>query len=352
MSLGQNDLERVSRFLLELYGETEAEHFAGLVRNGLLRLIECDLFGYDEIDARSNRTLSIVEPFVPEVLALNPELEARLEEHPQLRHFRLTQDTTCYQTTDLISHRQFHELGIYRDFYRHIGAEHQLTCAISEPGAGLDIGISLNRKLKRFSDREQSMLNFLRPHLAQAHRNMVAANGTRDREQVLASGLEALRAGVAQLDPEGRVLWLTSRAEDCLRGYFPPGLTPLAFLPGLLRCWERQKRAELRGGAVPNAPIAPLVVAQDRGRLSVYYYAAAGGAARLVFQEERPVCRQTAIRDLGLTRREAEVAHRLIEGKTDPEIGILLGGQHAHRAQTRAAHLRKARRANPQRRRP
>jgi len=315
-----------------LYGETEAERFPEIVLTGLLRLIDCELLGYNEIEARSNRTLVVIKPFAPVVLALCPEFEAHAEEQPQLRHFRLTQDTSCYQTTDLIPHRQFRELGLYRDFYRHIEAEHQLTCIISEPGAGLDIGIVLNRKLKGFSGREQSMLNLLRPHLVQAHRNMLAANGTRDREQFLAGGLAALRAGVARLDAEERVHWLTSRAEDCLRCYFPPGLTPSAFLPEPLRRWARQKRQELQGGAVPNAPVAPLVVAQEQGRLLVYYYAAPDGPARLVFQEERPARRQTAVRDLGLTRREAEVAHWIVEGKTTPEIGILLG------ASTRTVH--------------
>lgn len=50
----------------------------------------------------------------------------------------------------------------------------------------------------------------------------------------------------------------------------------------------------------------------------------ADGATRLIFSEQCELLAADRARELGLTAREAEVLHWISEGKSNPEIALLL----------------------------
>jgi hypothetical protein len=100
MRLSHSDWHQVSNFLQELYAQTEAAAFRQTVLTGLLRLIPCEHAGFNEINSRTNAAIIQRQPWVPEVFALAPQLEAHFNEHPQLNHYRQSADRQIYQTTD------------------------------------------------------------------------------------------------------------------------------------------------------------------------------------------------------------------------------------------------------------
>ncbi len=129
---------------------------------------------------------------------------------------------------------------------------------------------------------------------------------------------------VAIVTPHGRLEWVTSSAQDILQRYWPNRPVLETRLPLQIRTWlnKAQKRPGV-GKGVAQEP-SPLVIHQPPGRLVVRTMHD-GTFTALLFEEflsDLPVVRLAA---LGLTPREAEVLQWLAQGKSSPEIAIILG---------------------------
>ena len=76
---------------------------------------------------------------------------------------------------DFYSARQWHSTGMYCDYYRPMGAEHELQlCLPDTPGRTAGPGRSVRLYFVRgsgpdFSERDRALLTLLRPHLHQAY---------------------------------------------------------------------------------------------------------------------------------------------------------------------------------------
>jgi len=325
MRLSHADWNQMSGFLSELYAQTEAASFRQTVLVGLVKLIPCEHAGYNDINSRTNAVIIQMQPWVPEVFELAPSLEAFFHEHPQLTHYRQSTDRQVYQTTDFFSLREFRQKDIYQQFYRHLDTEHQLTCVLSDLGAAEDVGIGLNRKLKKFSERDRSVLNNLRPHLVRARHNAAAITRSEERVATLTGALDTLSAAVALVDDTGRVTWSTPPVMRWLAGYYPHARRHPDRLPDPMERWlQAQLKALKHGTALAKAP-APLVAHQQKCTLTVRFQPVADGMTRLIFLERRELLAAERAHELGLTAREAEVLHWIGEAKSNPEIAVLLG---------------------------
>jgi DNA-binding CsgD family transcriptional regulator len=76
---------------------------------------------------------------------------------------------------DFYSARQWHSTGMYHDFYRPLGIEHEIQMCLPEaseqtPGPGRTVRLTLYRGPgPDFSGRDRALLVLLRPHLHQAY---------------------------------------------------------------------------------------------------------------------------------------------------------------------------------------
>ena len=86
---------------------------------------------------------------------------------------------------------------------------------------------------------------------------------------------------------------------------------------------QAQLKALHQGTALTKAPVA-LVAHHQHATLTVRFHSVQGGATRLVFSEKSELLTADRARELGLTAREAEVLHWIGEGKSNPEIALLL----------------------------
>ena len=324
MRLSHGDWNRVSLFLQDLYAQSEAGAFRQAALTGLRQLIPCEHAGYNEIDSRTNSAVIQMQPWVAEVFTLAPQLEAHFHEHPQLSHYRQSPDRQVYQTTDFCSLREFHQKGIYQEVYRFLDTEHQLTCVLSEFGAAEDVGIGLNRKRKKFSERDRAVLNHLRPHLVRARHNVIAMAAAENRMQALAGTLDTLQAGLALVDSTGHLTWLTPLVGDWLEMYFPQARKSPDRLPETLERWLcAQLQALNQGTALAKAPAA-FIAHLGHSTLTVRFQLMTAGVTRLIFTEKQELLAAGQARELGLTPREAEALHWISEGKSNPEIALLL----------------------------
>lgn len=320
--LGHHDFARVAEFLRELYAQMDAARFPDTLLAGLARLIPCENLGYNDINTRTNATLLAMHPFVPKILELLPVLVAHFHEHPQLTYYRENPDRGVYQTGDFLSHRQFRQLGIYREGYRHMDTDHQLTVLLSERGQTSDIGIAINRKQKAFTERDRAMLTVVRPHLIQARANALAFTAAERRTLALADSLASLRASVVLLHPDGQVAWFTPRAMELLERFFPGAGKNASQLPEPLARWWRQAQAQFAEALAETR--TPFTKVLRESRLTVHCQTGHDGAHRLLLTEEKNFSLAAQVRPFGLTHREIEVLYWLAEGKNNPEIAVIL----------------------------
>ena len=321
--LGHKDFGHAAGFLRELYAQTDAAQWPDTLLAGLARLIPCENLGYNDINAGNNQmAIVVVRPFIARAYELAPVLESLFHQHPQLRYYRENNDRGAYQFNDFMSARQFRRTGIYQEFYRHIDADHQLALVLSERGAAADIGIAIHRKHRAFGERDRALLNFLRPHLIQARANALAFTAADRQQQALADSLAAFHAGVVLLRPNGAVAWATPRARELLEQFFPGAARPATQLPEPLERWWWHRQAQGTGGRLEIQ--TPFIRALGAARLTIHAQTSPDGAHRLLLTGETCFSLAARARQAGLTRREAEVLHWLAEGKTHPEIALIL----------------------------
>ena len=130
-----------------------------LVLPGLTDLVGCDVITYNEIGVAPGQVSYYADYpsgcLDPASLAV---FEAHLHEHPLLVHYRATGDGEPAKISDLLSRRQFHRLGIYSEFFRHVPVEDQIAFTLPSTGDDQIVAIALNRSREDFTDADREVL--------------------------------------------------------------------------------------------------------------------------------------------------------------------------------------------------
>lgn len=130
---------------------------------------------------------------------------------------------------------------------------------------------------------------------------------------------------------DGRVLWQTPLARKLLQSYFD---TPEAVAPPELADWLRQVAPRPGADGTMPAPVAPpptWAVNQGGSRLSFALHEPTGDDEwLLVMQESSDQAAIDALTlEFKLTNREGEVLYWVVRGKTNRDIGDILGSSPA-----------------------
>jgi DNA-binding CsgD family transcriptional regulator len=162
------------------------------------------------------------------------------------------------------------------------------------------------------------------PDFERAWRNTRALMLAREQAEGLSRALGYLRHGIAFLDRSRRITWMTELAREWLQTYFPIERAVGRRLPETLRSWLKRLAAAMDGEAAENAR-EPLVISRGDRRLRVRWVSESGDVSWLVLSEEDESRSVADLAQLGLTKREAQILHWMAEGKSNPEIGIIVG---------------------------
>jgi DNA-binding CsgD family transcriptional regulator len=152
----------------------------------LMGQIRCDFLSLDR-SASGRRAYSILQaipaPSDDELKAFENVDPARWEHWRACRSDCLSNTypertgdlRSVVKPSDFYSARQWHSTGMYCDYHRPFGIEHELQLCLPEP-AGLSGGPGRNVRLylyrgpgPDFSERDRAVLTLLRPHLYQAY---------------------------------------------------------------------------------------------------------------------------------------------------------------------------------------
>ena len=311
----------------ELYAHHDLDGFAQHVLAVGRKAVPADWSACDELNVRRKRHRWVTDPANLILGGAGEPHDYFFTEHPLVVHLKRTGDVPPLRFSDLLTRRQYRETTLYREAYRRFGVEFQLGFTLPSPTPGFVFGLAFNRKQRDFTEEDRLTFELLRPHLLQAYRN--AELITRLREQALfgEQALEATHQGVIVLDAQGRINFCSPNARVGLAAYFPAAKRAVNDqLPEALQQWVRQQGPPpVKNGKVPS-PRQPLTVERADRRLVVRLVTdSTPGQHVLVLAEHRATLSPEPLQRLGLTAREAEVLLWVTQGKTSPEVGVILG---------------------------
>jgi DNA-binding CsgD family transcriptional regulator len=178
--LGPSDYESVLDFVRQLNAIGRMDEFPRQAIAGIGALIESDILTYNEIDTLRQRAYFIQEPAAAISGAQAGTFERLAYQHPLISHYAKTRESRPRKISDFLSLAEFRRLDLYQEFFRHVAVNYQMAVTIPSSKA-LVIGIAANRTRRDFSERDRSVLDLVRPHLAQAYRNAVERTALRER---------------------------------------------------------------------------------------------------------------------------------------------------------------------------
>jgi DNA-binding CsgD family transcriptional regulator len=326
--LAPRDVRALGECVGELYAAASGPgDYAEQATATLVKTVPADSGSYNEIDARGIVRLVVVPtPRRPDLQAV---LSRYANEHPTVRHYRMTGQVGAFRFSDLVTRSQLHRLPLYNEYYRHLEIEHQVTLRLPTPPRVV-AGFALNRTRGRdFSARDRLFLDLLAPHLVQAQAMARTAEELRARVADLRGALECAE-GLVLLGPGTTLAYASTRTRETLKAWFPDPAGP-SRLPATLADWIRKT-----GGSGRARPGVPRLLTVNRGdRWLRVRLVESGGRRSLLLQEGGPGPEPRSLQGLGLTPREAEVLAWVARGKTNDEIGRILGSRPA----TVAKHL-------------
>jgi len=319
--LRQSELRLVLPFIAECYKLRNFDDFAKHVVSALAKLIPAEHVTYNEMDPQQEKSRNHVN--TPELASPAAAClwEQHMHDHPVLAHIVRTGDCRAIRISDLWSQRQLRARGLYTDFYRNLGIEDALCFNLSYQPPQV-VGIGLHRS-RRFSDRERLIADFVRPHILQAWLNAKLVSRTQCQLQLVNQGMESLRSAIIVCTAECQVQFITALARRYVAEYFEVSQGLDHHLPDELLRWVEHQIAQLSPDDVPAARL-PLVL-EKRSKRLVVRLLSNPGANLLLLEEEVTTSDAAVLATLGLTRREAEVLSWVAQGKTNSDIGSILG---------------------------
>jgi DNA-binding CsgD family transcriptional regulator len=310
MRLGNNDLEQLLDIVQTVGQAQTRDEFLVSTLEGVRQMVPCMVAAVNEIDPSANRfefwhrPTSYPMPENAEQLLL--ELGG---EHPLIRHLQTTGDGSARRISDFATREEFHATRLYQELYKSMGMEYQMSVTLPAP-MPMVFAVVLGDGDQDFTESDRLKMNAVRPHLAQAWRNI------RDQER--------LRTLVdAASDASSLQGWGVIVLEDPLEELTPGTLTTLyrffgrpsrtSPFPSRVQRWLSAQWAhhDLR----PDLELQrPLSAKFDSRRVVLQFLPprrAHPGAIVVRQWEERE---RLSLEALGLSGREAEVVHLMTTG--------------------------------------
>lgn len=282
--------------------------FPARILAALAALIPSNLSAFNEVNEPRNRLVAVTNRPLPGHTRLVAIWEKHCNQHPLLRYHAGTGDGQAVKISDFLTTREYHRLDLYQEFYRSLDAEDQMTLTIRSDG-GIFLTLAFNRPRRDFRETDRLKLNLVRPHILQAYANAEELAGHEEEKADLRSALRETGHGMISLDSHGQPVTATPGALERLHACFPNETTS-GELPRAVREW-------LAGG-----DLEPFDALCETGRIVVRR---AGNSVRPILLLSEETGSSGDFERFGLTCREGEVLRWLSQGKTNPEIAVILG---------------------------
>lgn len=313
------DFRAIHQELPDLYRLRDAATLPVVMLEAMRRLIPCLFCTYNQIN---HHTGSLSAAYFPPdwqspMEAIMPRMAPHLDRHPVYRNVYDNGDGSPHFVSDFASEEEWSRTP-FAAALETIGVRDSLIFCLYTSRQEL-IFIALNRGDRSFSERDREVAASMRPHLAAAFENAVAFTEAQALALLSARAIEQSPQGVALVDGQGNILHINAPAGDLIQRFFPRESSWKAVLPGPVKTWLSRQLD-------PNpSPAEPMQIEAGGTILLIRSATLADGRYIILFQESDPGRKTPSLRALGLSKREAEVLHWVGEGKSNIEIGTILG---------------------------
>ena len=321
--LTQKDLRRVIEALGELYAHTDLATLPELLVKLQSRLVPCDISTYNDFNGTTGQMCAVHDYPGADAERLFPQFVANMHEYPIHPGLPAAQGCGAVKISDFMGQRKFEGLGLYHEFYRHFGIRFQMAFFIESAGQSW-VGNGLQRIGSDFSERDRRVLSLIGPHFAVALKTARSVTALRSKLEAVCRGLDWDRRGTIRLGADDKIQWLTGNCSEWLRVYFDAARSDHSRLPVELERLVHRRDNRSDAEQIIACPRKPLVVEGAGRRLTVRRSEEPDGGVLLLLDEQRDV-ESVSLQGFGLTAREREVATWIVQGKTNPEIGLILG---------------------------
>lgn len=287
----------------------------------IARLTPVEVVTYDELVPGEGVRLRQY-PDVPLVAPILPVFSACLHTHPIMPAF-FRHGAEPPKSSDYATLTQFRDTAVYSEVYRGLGVDHQLYLYPQGPQFQ-NVSVTLNRHRRDFAETDREFLRHLAPHFEQAWRNARALEDGRDRQSLIRAAGAASDQEVVFLTAEGTPEAVPEGAAHWLAAFFP-GEAVGGGLPDRLRRWVHERQSEAQQDHRLYAASEPLTVVTPEARLKVRWFQDGAGRQMLLLAQEVSLFSRKVLTRARLTAREGEVLRWIAEGKTDSEMGMILG---------------------------
>lgn len=334
MGITRQDLEGVLNFVHDLYDRRALEELADRTMAALARIVAAERIVYGDFNIERQAARLAMQPAVVKEHdgtvdgAMNAlaGLEQDFGNHPLFRYYLQTSDGRAHKTSQVMTRLQFSRYCENDAFTRQFGARYQMGIFFPA-GPTLVTAVLAMRGQRDFTERERALLNRLHPHLVRAFRNTAALTRMSRDVDALFELLEGPTSSVVVLSETGAVKRWTGQAKAWIAQYcrtpFPAGGDRL---PDCFSDWYRRQLELVAQQTLAPQPRDPLVVEKNGRQLTAqlipdHFH----DEHLLLLNEKRRDASWTALGEHGLTPRESEVLAWVAKGKTNADIGTILG---------------------------
>jgi len=321
--LGTRELRALLDCVREIRSGADVEGLPERVMVAVQRVVPSDSKFWTDIDTKAGRVSRLVSPAEIRLKDEDRLVAKYLHQHPVYMYAKRTGDDSAHTIADFVSPTTWRRGPLYNEMYRPRRIEAQISFTFSTR-PGHTIGVILNRKRPQFREHERTALNLLRPHLVETYRDLEASARARQALAQTQCIIEDVDFGIVALGANRRIQFANERARRALALFFGDNRARGAdALPDEIEGWLRYRGAS--NDATPT-PRGPLLIERYGRQLTIRIVRGAEHCL-LVLTERSATIDLPPLIALGLTQREAEVLSWLAQGKTDGEIGAIIGSR-------------------------
>ena len=307
-----------------LYAVRDKQSFVTHLAASLSTLLSGEVCSYNEIDPVAQTAWYAYSPSDYEVIKDGMAILGRYADQcPLVGHMQSSAGGEARRMSDFLSMAQFQRRDIYHEFYKPMKIP--FTLATSLPNIhGAVIALGLHRERKDFSEQDRLMLDLLQPHIVQAFQNAQTVSRMNQEMAARDCALDQLNRGIVGVTAAGKVQWATPKGWELLQRYVCHHPVRNGHLPEGIVEWLRRNRIRERDLAGAPMPPHPLIIQHGERSLRLHFISEGTGAL-LLLDECCDRFPREALLDRGLTPRETDVLSWMVQGKTNIEIGQILG---------------------------
>ncbi len=295
------DWQAAAQLIGDAAGAESMDAIIDAVLRGGQDLFEAEIVIFDQLDRDMRQLAFQMYPApTPELIRrAHPPFLTFLHQHPfQHDWVRTVGEGRVGLLSDRISGREFRRTDFWNEAFIHLRGKNQLMI-----GGAIDAdrywSFSFLRLGSDFGSRDRELGRFLQPHLGR----VLQRQERRDRGTRAVATLDQAGAAYLLVDARGQLQEVSHHARVLLAKSHPASMKDLTHFA--------------------TQSIGPGVRTGTLGNLQAVCFRPAAAASALIMLGDNTTGPKGAA--ARATPREAEILHWLGEGKTNPEIGLLLG---------------------------